>query len=1785
MTRRLLCSLLVLSLFLISMTWVPTINPYTSDMQQNVTNDSLIRDEQQDDIFAPKEEHLENRNSFFVSEEGPYDGILNPVTIEQVGYTSSGTIAARTDDGTNTGYSLPLDDIHSWEGSQVDLDVTKLSKLFALNGSFTEGTISGETFYPNGSPDYFPYGWGAISATDRVDPDVIQRVAYEDTGREYIVVETKAELTNNPQHQYTHYNETTVYWNQSIDINPGTSDFILSFDYLYLFGPINGSGPDSYPGSVYIEVIIDGNLTYSLNLADLTTRNSWSSTGQIPVSLTPTQNPTMFMIGIKVNKTFVLDADLDYDNTLGPDGTSNAEYITVYFDDVSFTAATSPSFEEVDLQLTVEGQNTPVVGSNGIGSATISESGYWTVDPIDIQLTSNTTVSFEYEAILRTHRFSNSTWMTDNTKFGVQYTVVVGESPELSFNTYIGFIGGYINLTTRAWFPSDWENVTVFDPFLVDVTSSCDISANMVEIPTSLMDRLGWWRFNLDSPNYAKSIKSQIFDSEWTEANVFRIGNTTRVNITIGTDAEILGSLTDVNVIWFNPSDQAWKIDSISGGALGQIYSNTLIFNSSSPAGEWWVEVHWTNGTEVAYDRASFFVSHSSKLVAEPSEIKANTGSIIKGIVKYTDGDTNAFLMDSSATLVGNWSGSMVSFNPNPIQNWWEADFDTSLIGAGQFNIVVRASRLYYDNASCIISVISINVTRLISPNAPWTAAERGNLVNLTFKYEVYNSTTDTWNHVNNNTDVSVGINWSLGYWSVSEDSDLGIYTITLNSTIVESGTYLLNVTFTKPYHESKILLLTLILSPMTSSLIVFDGLADRVDLEEPKTIKMGYIDKNGDPVQSANIIVNSISPPSGLDLTSIDPVSGEDGNFTVTMTPFSATVFTVRFVATGINVEPASTVFVLVVNDVSTNLEIFGSSTVEIGLTETYIATIRYELFNGTGVDNAAISIVYSGPTGKLSSIPSELAFGNYSAEFSASLPGTYVITIIAFKPFHQRASNSFSLIFRNIPTNLTLSVGKSDDMGLTDTHEMTVRYQMDNGTGIEGADVKVFDSGTPSAIDAIVIPLGFGNYSIQFTATLSGPYLVTITASKQYFQAASDSFLLTVREITANLVSLNGTGAIIGYGKDYRLFVSYTNDSGHGLVGANVSVVDANPGITWSSTQVEAPGIYSLLLTPLSSNSFSITVRAELVNHQIRDLFFTLTVTAIPTTLAALNVSTSISVDRNFTVYLHYQDEDTNLLENASLGMLNPPSEIEFSPFEELGGGIYRITLTPLTTGIFDMVFSASKDGYQTDYASFTISATIIKTNLSIVSGLSSSSITYLEEYEIHILYKRTDTGNNVTQATIRVETPSSDLAWSWSEDVEGGYSIILNPQRSGNWTFTIYANRTNYEERQTQFRLEVNRIPILVEFVSDLTAREDTTFNVTIRLIESMTNNTVEENATVQYRFSDTRTGQFQKMYKTSTPGVYTVAITVLLYASSIYRVEIDVDMENYKLIVSPDVAFYITEDWTKRNTLTITASSGFGVSLVVFFVALRIYSGRKRKQLDVDLANKRRFDDADNIIGVIVLHKKSGIPIYSKIPKGGFDEGIVAAFVSAITHFREEFEMFDEEQMQVLPISDIIRAVQTRSLICAFVTVKSASLDQNRRMEGYGMQVGTYLDDIFEDRPSSLVDNRINEMLEYIFDTTLDGHLLKYYKIATDKEFPKRYRFLEELMTSIDTRHCSKPVYLAQGVSTYGVPQARGCTLVLEAIDKGLIKICEEHEIQTTEKEFKDFFKGSAGRAKT
>jgi hypothetical protein len=134
-----------------------------------------------------------------------------------------------------------------------------------------------------------------------------------------------------------------------------------------------------------------------------------------------------------------------------------------------------------------------------------------------------------------------------------------------------------------------------------------------------------------------------------------------------------------------------------------------------------------------------------------------------------------------------------------------------------------------------------------------------------------------------------------------------------------------------------------------------------------------------------------------------------------------------------------------------------------------------------------------------------------------------------------------------------------------------------------------------------------------------------------------------------------------------------------------------------------------------------------------------------------------------------------------------------------------------------------------------------------------------------------------------------------------------------------------------------------------------------------------------------------------------------------------------------------------------------------------------------------------------------------------------------------------------------------------------------------MEAFGSMVAEFLDDFYtESRPMSNQDVRIAEILDFIFDKTMDGELLKFHKLATSDSLPKRYHPIEQVFNDMDSAHCSKPVYLAKSMTRFGVTESHGSTLVVEALEKQYITLCEPSEIEKSQIDIATYLRsGSSG----
>ena len=1480
-------------------------------------------------------------------------GISNPLLIEQTGYVSTGNTSARTDTSTNTQNTLSIDEAHSWMADKAGLDVWDLSRLYVVNGSFDEG-IAGVNEDPSGSITAYPFGWNSTSNTS--DTSTTQRSGYVATSGNFVTVEDQGKQTGTGGNtRFQHATGTQVLWYQFIDNKPYTQDFVLHLGYLYKNGPLDaGLG-----NSIALEARANGTLLWSLSLASVATHDVWYSTGDIQIGIPSVGGAVNFTVGLSINATLSLDP--------GVYGTIDATYITAYLDDVSLVGASPSDPEQVSLTFTAGTSTVPVIGSPGSGYATVINPLYWKTNPLDISFQSNASIAFTYDVHLKSHRFTNSTWTTDNTKEGVLYSVVYGQSPIYEFYLYFGSVGSYENLSAAITHPPDWENATVYDPFLSDVTVSCTLTQSAVEIPGTLLDRLGWWKVQIEGYNYAQSASVQKYNSTsdtWFDDSVFRTGNLTHIVGSIGTLATTPASLENVNVTILSPSSNLWATELIDSASSNSFASMSwYLASSNTTAGEWSADVFWNNGTEVAYDRVVFEIHHLTSLAPTQAHIDTANGTIISEMVRFTDAETGASILDSAYGVVANWSGTTVVFQPNPVHNWWEADFDTGLVGPGEFTVIVNASGRFYDNAT---------------------------------------------------------------------------------------------------------------------------------------------------------------------------------------------------------------TTFAVTVTVVGNTLELIQKST-QVNLKEHFRANLTYKDSSGTGIEDANLSVSVSGEhNGVLMENVQDLGLGNYQVQFFSNISGSYSITITGSKPFYANASDVLFILVSEYGASLLSPNGTADVINYGLAYRLVIRYQNSTGYGLAGANVSLLTLVPADGLTSgSIIDEGNGFYSILLAPEETGTFTLLFEASIINHQTGLYSFVLSVNPVETLLIVGTST-EVMAVDEACYVTLTFTNATGYGLVGATITVVQPPSGLTFSPAADLGNGTYTLNITSTQVAEYQLHFKARLENHLDATAATSLSVTLIPTQLQSADSSSSFSVPykevSEIKLFFLRIDNDRKPVSNITGADLELTGYAEgFLEWEIVPvGDFYMLYVSSPYTGSYDLILAANLTSYQTQTLHLSVSFTRIETSI-YASGATTGYVD--RDFVIEFKYEVASNHSTIPNANFTLSGTGSAEA-TISRLANGNYSLVFHPESPGHYSMDIDFQKYGFRAASSSFSFIVAEIPIKVT-LSSLVWKQGQPFSINVTLAEEDTGLPVSgATVTCELQKDSNTLATWTLEESVSSPGVYGGTVDAPWSDSGI-SIGISIAKTNYVSTLSSDTRTVDTQSdpnllldelyfvWLPRVFLAVAIVIGSALGLN--------YDRRRRRHRRQEAYEiKSRFDDANNLLSVLILHKGSGLPVYSKVLKGGFEEGMVSAFITAITHFRTEIDENGGEQgleWHVTPISDIVRAIPTENLICAFITLSSASLAHEARMLVFAHAIGMKLDDQMELPPTSVLGSDVYSWITEMFNRHLDGDLLKYYALSPEVKKMRKFRPFWDAKATMDLGDAFVLTELARGLMSVGMDEGRAYKLIFEAIEKGILTAIE------------------------
>ncbi|MHA2211290.1 MAG: hypothetical protein ACXABV_19215, partial [Candidatus Thorarchaeota archaeon] len=745
------------------------------------------------------------------------------------------------------------------------------------------------------------------------------------------------------------------------------------------------------------------------------------------------------------------ETDYDDDPLREYDGMENMQNVTVQLDNIEFTSIAIPNPESVDLTFYAGSFSAPI---SNAGTALISNPSFWTVDPLQVEITSNTTVIFSYTVTSLYHRYINSSWTTDLSEEGVHFSVDAGQSSDLSFFTYMTPSTEYDGATVDLLYPTDWENATVLDPLTIDITNNCSISLGRIHVPNSEMSRSGWWEIDLQSPNYARNVSIQVQDvgtGQWSENSLFRPGNTTRTQIEIGT---VAGSPTDgspVNITWLLPNSTIWAYDSVSAMNNGIVNSSHWILGGvNTSAGQWEVTALWTNGTEIAFDYAVFDMYHTASLTPREALVETDSGLLITNMLYFVDEDKSEFIVDVSATVVANWSASTITFLANPIHNWWQADFDTSLVGAGQFVVFVNASIPYYDDATCQFTIVSTHRTnfQLTSVGPLPTEVELHEEFTVQMRYELESSV-----GIDGAT-IQMNYTGPQGGLQLLGQSSTGPGDYSINITSSKSGTYTVTITASKEYHYSNSGSFTLIVGKIGTVLVSINGTSDITQLGVPYRLVVQYRNSTSDGISGANVSVIDINPASGL----IAGLAFDEGNgyYSIVLTSSTAQTFTIFINANMTDHVSQVASFTITVNKIPTVLTANSAgSTLSVGDSQSVELSFRDE--SATGIAGATIGVL--NPPAGLTFVIAELSGGLYNITITAIAPGTYQFAFKASMDNYLNSTLGYTVIVRGFASNLARLNGTADFVIFGDTYRLVVQFTNGTGFGLIGADVAIID------------------------------------------------------------------------------------------------------------------------------------------------------------------------------------------------------------------------------------------------------------------------------------------------------------------------------------------------------------------------------------------------------------------------------------------------------------------------------------------------------------------------------------------------------------------------------------------------------------------------------------------------------------------------------------------------------------------------------------------------------
>ncbi|MHA1576622.1 MAG: hypothetical protein ACTSU3_04615, partial [Candidatus Thorarchaeota archaeon] len=1115
----------------------------------------------------------------------------------------------------------------AWVAEQIEVNVRDINELYVLNGTFDTG-VDGTNEDWSGDGSYYPTGW--LAQREVIDFRGRQRASYIEDDGKYVILENEGYAHGAPI-SYSHYNDTRIYWYQTIDNSEGNENFTFSLNYLYESGPLGTNYEDIF--ELRFEIRDGSNIlwNWSVDLVNVTQRQQWYSVNPLTANIpgAPTTFEARVVLEVNTTSGYVdipeSDSDLDGDST-------NGMIVSVHIDDVSFEGEQSIIPESVELFVrSDESGNVPFKEDSGIGYALINNS-YWMNASIPISFSANTSISFEYSTrVSKMLRFYNSTYSTNLNNLGVNYDVALDESANLTLYTYVQSYPEAEDLGFKIHHPSDWTNVSIEDPLSNDITNQSIFGQDIIEVPSGYVDSVGWWIVRLSSPNYGRALSAQKYNDqnfEWESESIFRSDDRIRCNVSIGTVDMNPVSVEDLEIRWYLPSGSIWSSEIVSNGTGYLITSTSLTLGlANASTGIWLISVHWINGTEIAFASTTFEVHHKLTAFALTPNIEAQLDENFTVAVYLQDQNNGEVILSEDVTMVGNWSATDVYFSPNLAKGWWEADFNSSLTGTGSFSIVVNASIPYYDSTNCTLSVQVSTLTVLTFLDDQYVEIGLGYSYDAYFKYMFLdetgiidaNITVISWSGPTN------GLVYGIANGVTGEP---GNYSIEFTPSL--SGTYYITLTGSKEDHTTAAASFYLIVGAVLTEIELLNGTSGVISADKEFQLTIRYTNDTGAPLSGANMTVVSSSPSVGI-LFSNDIFHG-DGVYSISLTPTDAGTYYLLISVNLTNHELQYVPFTLSVTPIASFLTTNSSSSTT-AIDKNYTIRLFFQDEILSGLENSTISILSIHPfTGVNWTEAIELGGGYYLITLIPQVEGTFEVVIRATLSKYQNGTAAFYLIVTEIPTQLDVESGvTSGSVYFPKTHNVTLIFKRtDVVANITGAIIEI------TSVEGLVYSIydRDGVYIFSITPTIVGKWSLIIRASLNQYRNASLIYEFEV-EINPSVIEGGGPPEVHYYNQTY-FFVLWYGSNGVGIHDATVNITYHPIGVV-HSTDI-GDGFYEYSVRGAALGEYAISVRFSKYGYLEADRTLEYEIIEIPTTISIVDLPDVFYEMRTYPIQLYY-------------------------------------------------------------------------------------------------------------------------------------------------------------------------------------------------------------------------------------------------------------------------------------------------------------------------------------------------------------------------------------------------------------------------------------------------------------------------------------------------------------------------------------------------------------------